>query len=97
MAARTTSTYQLHILCIPQKIQSFPLLGTQNKTSVVLQHLRRSELMIMQVYIVDAEGKSEPKELTSGKQGATHGPVFSKQGDKVAWVELDLDGYESDR
>ena len=49
------------------------------------------------MYIVDTEGKSGPKELTSGKQGATHGPVFSQQGDKVAWVELDLDGYESDR
>ncbi|KIP05181.1 hypothetical protein PHLGIDRAFT_74637 [Phlebiopsis gigantea 11061_1 CR5-6] len=49
------------------------------------------------VYLIDIEGKSEPEELTSGKQGATHGPVFSQQGDKVAWVELDLDGYESDR
>ncbi|PSR70526.1 hypothetical protein PHLCEN_2v13565 [Hermanssonia centrifuga] len=49
------------------------------------------------VYIVDLEGKTKPKELTSGKQGATHGPVFSQKGDKVAWVELDEDGYESDR
>ncbi|EKM51879.1 uncharacterized protein PHACADRAFT_262274 [Phanerochaete carnosa HHB-10118-sp] len=49
------------------------------------------------VYIVDIEGKSKPRELTSGKQGATHGPVFSQQGDKAAWTELDLDGYESDR
>lgn len=53
--------------------------------------------MALQIYIVDIEGKSGPKELTSGKQGATHGPVFSQQGDKAAWVELDLDGYESDR
>ena len=49
------------------------------------------------VYIVDTAGKSKPQELTSGKQGATHAPVFSQQGDKVAWVELDLDGYEADR
>ncbi|OBZ71378.1 Dipeptidyl-peptidase 5 [Grifola frondosa] len=28
---------------------------------------------------------------------ATHAPVFSAQGDKVAWLELDRDGVESDR
>ncbi|KAF7768229.1 hypothetical protein Agabi119p4_7472 [Agaricus bisporus var. burnettii] len=49
------------------------------------------------VYIVDIRGASKPRELTSGKQGATHSPVFNHQGDKVAWVELDEDGYESDR
>lgn len=51
----------------------------------------------VQIYIVDIEGKSKPRELTSGKQGATHRPVFNKQGDKIAWVELDQDGHESDR
>lgn len=56
-----------------------------------------SHVYPVQIYIVDLEGKSKPRELTSGKQGATHAPVFSAQGDKVAWVELDLDGYESDR
>ncbi|KAJ3574733.1 hypothetical protein NP233_g1569 [Leucocoprinus birnbaumii] len=49
------------------------------------------------VYIVDIMGHSKPRELTSGKQGATRNPVFSKKGDKVAWLELDEDGYESDR
>ncbi|KAF8645180.1 hypothetical protein AX16_008007 [Volvariella volvacea WC 439] len=49
------------------------------------------------VYIVDIAGGSAPRELTSGRQGATHSPVFNKQGDKVAWLELDEDGYESDR
>lgn len=49
------------------------------------------------IYIVDIMGRTQPRELTSGKQGATHNPVFSKQGDKVAWLELDKDGYESDR
>lgn len=49
------------------------------------------------VYIVDIMGRTKPRELTSGKQGAIHSPVFSKQGDKVAWLELDKDGYESDR
>ncbi|KAI0689068.1 Alpha/Beta hydrolase protein [Cytidiella melzeri] len=49
------------------------------------------------IYITDLEGSSKPKELTSGKQGATHAPVLSQQGDKVAWVELAEDGYETDR
>ena len=50
-----------------------------------------------QIYIVGLDGQSKPRELTSGKQGATHAPVFNVQGDKVAWVELDLDGYDPDR
>ncbi|KAG9116042.1 hypothetical protein FRC07_007495, partial [Ceratobasidium sp. 392] len=37
------------------------------------------------------------RELTSSKQGATHNPVFSKDGKKVAWTEMARDGYESDR
>ncbi|KAH9969542.1 alpha/beta-hydrolase [Russula dissimulans] len=49
------------------------------------------------VYLVDFTGSQKPRELTSGTQGATHSPVFNAQGDKVAWTELDKDGYESDR
>ncbi|KZT23468.1 alpha/beta-hydrolase [Neolentinus lepideus HHB14362 ss-1] len=49
------------------------------------------------IYIVPISGAEKPRELTSGKQGATHSPVWSKQGDKVAWLELDKDGYEADR
>lgn len=49
------------------------------------------------VYIVDVGGNSRPRELTSGKQGATHSPVFNTAGTKVAWLEMDKDGYESDR
>ena len=49
------------------------------------------------MYLVDLTGGQKPRELTSGKQGATRNPVFNAQGDKVAWVELDEDGYESDR
>jgi hypothetical protein len=51
----------------------------------------------LQVYIVPIFGGEKPIELTSGKQGATHGPVFNTKGTKVAWLELDEDGYESDR
>jgi len=49
------------------------------------------------IYIVDFKGQHPPRELTSGKQGAVHSPVFNFQGTKVAWLELDKDGYESDR
>ncbi|KAG5648332.1 hypothetical protein DXG03_004904 [Asterophora parasitica] len=49
------------------------------------------------VYIVDIKGAQKPRELTSGKQGAIHSPVLSPRADKAAWLELDKDGYESDR
>ncbi|CAL1712862.1 unnamed protein product [Somion occarium] len=48
------------------------------------------------IHIVDLQGKNR-KELTSGKQAATHNPTFNAAGDKVAWIELDEDGHESDR
>src|SRR5262249_30713265 len=32
----------------------------------------------------------------SGTQGATHSPSFNPQGDKVVWLEMAKDGYESD-
>ncbi|KAF5382775.1 hypothetical protein D9615_002913 [Tricholomella constricta] len=49
------------------------------------------------VYIVDIKGVHSPRELTSGKQGAIHSPVLNTQATKAAWLELDKDGYESDR
>ncbi|KAI0283918.1 alpha/beta-hydrolase [Russula aff. rugulosa BPL654] len=49
------------------------------------------------VYLVDFTGSKKPRELTSGAQGATHNPVFDEEGYKVAWAELDEDGYEADR
>jgi dipeptidyl aminopeptidase/acylaminoacyl peptidase len=48
------------------------------------------------IYLVAHDGK-DLRVLTSGIQGATHSPVFSPSGDKVAWLELALDGHESDR
>ncbi|KAG6332137.1 hypothetical protein ID866_6956 [Astraeus odoratus] len=48
------------------------------------------------VYIVNFDG-SGLVELTSGVHGATHAPAFSRQGAKVAWLQLDEDGHESDR
>ncbi|KAL1744514.1 Alpha/Beta hydrolase protein [Schizophyllum fasciatum] len=49
------------------------------------------------IYIVDITGASKPKDLSSGKQGATHAPTFSTDGTKVAWLELAEDGYEADK
>ncbi|KAH7912551.1 Alpha/Beta hydrolase protein [Hygrophoropsis aurantiaca] len=48
------------------------------------------------IYYVDFKG-AKTVELSSGAQGATHAPVINNQGDKVAWLELDKDGDESDR
>ncbi|KZP01037.1 alpha/beta-hydrolase [Calocera viscosa TUFC12733] len=49
------------------------------------------------VYIVPIFGGAErPRQLTTGRQGATHSPVFSNKGDKVAWTEMKEDGYEAD-
>ncbi|KAI0947292.1 hypothetical protein AcW1_007551 [Taiwanofungus camphoratus] len=49
------------------------------------------------VYIVDINGEHKPRELTYGKHGAIHNPVFNVQGDKAAWLQLDKDGAEADR
>ncbi|KAJ3932308.1 MAG: Alpha/Beta hydrolase protein [Lentinula lateritia] len=49
------------------------------------------------VYIVSITAAGKPRELTSRSQGATRSPVLNDAGDKAAWLELDEDGYESDR
>ncbi|KAF8530893.1 alpha/beta-hydrolase [Gautieria morchelliformis] len=49
------------------------------------------------VYIVPSQGGEAPRQLTSGKQGATNSPVFNNQGTKAAWTEMDKDGFEADR
>ncbi|KAF8133755.1 Alpha/Beta hydrolase protein [Boletus edulis] len=48
------------------------------------------------IYLVGFDG-SNLVELTSGVHGSTHAPAFNLQGDKVAWLQLDEDGHESDR
>ncbi|THU96790.1 hypothetical protein K435DRAFT_778448, partial [Dendrothele bispora CBS 962.96] len=40
------------------------------------------------VYIVDVAGTKKPRKLTSDAGGA-HGPVVSRDGMKVAWIEMD--------
>ncbi|KAF7346501.1 Dipeptidyl-peptidase 5 [Mycena sanguinolenta] len=49
------------------------------------------------VYIVSTLDPGNPKELTSGHQGATHSPVLNSDATKAAWLELAEDGYEADK
>ncbi|KAH9932677.1 alpha/beta-hydrolase [Epithele typhae] len=49
------------------------------------------------VYLVPLDGSAAPHEITAGKFGATHAPVFNTAGDMAAWTQLDRDGHESDR
>ncbi|KAJ7695678.1 Alpha/Beta hydrolase protein [Mycena rosella] len=49
------------------------------------------------VYLVSTTSPGNPKELTSGEQGATHSPVLNREATKAAWLELAEDGYEADK
>ncbi|KAJ6559073.1 Alpha/Beta hydrolase protein [Mycena vulgaris] len=49
------------------------------------------------VYLVSTGDPGNPKELTSGEQGATHSPVLNREGTKAAWLELAKDGNEADK
>ncbi|KAJ7928032.1 alpha/beta-hydrolase [Mycena leptocephala] len=49
------------------------------------------------VYLVSTTDPGNPKELTSGQQGATHSPVLNSDATKAAWTELAEDGYEADK
>ncbi|KAL1702382.1 Alpha/Beta hydrolase protein [Schizophyllum commune] len=51
----------------------------------------------LHIYIVDITGASPPREITMGKHGAIHAPVFSTSGTKVAWLQQDEDGNEADQ
>jgi hypothetical protein len=83
--------------CIRHSILRCLKPGTQSKT-LVCQFGRGSLLIYsLQIYYVDIERKEPARKLTLGTQGATHSPVSSHKGDKVAWLEMDKDGYESDR
>lgn len=58
-------------------------------------HIRTDTLS--QIYITDIKGEGYPKRLTTGKQGAASSPVIEIHETKVAWLEMDEDGYEADR
>jgi hypothetical protein len=67
-------------------------LNTKNDVRVPLQVFDPPLISLLQVYYVDVERKKPAKKFTSGTQGATRRPVFSHNGDKVAWLQRDKDG-----
>ncbi|KAI0036528.1 Alpha/Beta hydrolase protein [Vararia minispora EC-137] len=69
----------------------------QNARALQYSSTTNADAPCTQVYIIPVDGGGAPRELTSGKQGATHNPVFNPSGDLVAWLELDKDGHEADR
>ena len=74
-----------------------PAWHTRQNVSIQVSFLFCHWLIALQIYLVDIKGEGKPKELTSGKQGATSSPVFNPSGDTVAWLEMDEDGNEADR
>jgi hypothetical protein len=101
----TASATKLLVLTSCQSAPVEPFGGTDDfavSDTALVYTAKDSELLEaahtkQNIYIVDLKDGSKPKELTSGKQGATHAPAFSHAGDKVAWLELAKDGYESDQ
>jgi len=51
----------------------------------------------VQIYLTTLSPPSEPRLLSSGGTGATSFPLFSPNGELLAWLEQRVDGYESDR
>ncbi|GAA5926828.1 uncharacterized protein JCM15063_000380 [Sporobolomyces koalae] len=53
------------------------------------------------VYLLSLSPKSEsdqhPRMISVGTQGASSSPVFSHDGNRLAWLEMRQDGYEADR
>ena len=48
------------------------------------------------IYLYNLETK-ETKNLTEGMMGYDTNPTFSPKGDKLAWLSMEHDGYESDK
>lgn len=48
------------------------------------------------LYLYDIATK-QTKNLTEGMMGYDTNPVFSPKGDKLAWLSMERDGYESDK
>lgn len=46
---------------------------------------------------MDLEGTSPPTKITHGKHGATSSPTFSPDGNQIAWLQMEKNGFESDR
>lgn len=74
-----------------------PLHTRQNVSRVLVLNRYHSSRDCIQIYIVDLEGESSPRQITTGEQGTTGSPVFSHAGDRVAWVEMPKDKHYIDR
>lgn len=48
------------------------------------------------IYLYDTDTR-QTFNLTDGMKGFDEGPVFSHKGDKLAWISMERDGYESDK
>jgi dipeptidyl aminopeptidase/acylaminoacyl peptidase len=48
------------------------------------------------IYIVDIDS-GDTRNFTEGMMGYDVGPVFSPDGNRIAWLSMERDGYESDR
>ncbi len=49
------------------------------------------------LYLYDVASGKTTKNLTEGMMGYDTYPVFSKSGDKLAWLSMEHDGYEADK
>jgi hypothetical protein len=49
------------------------------------------------VYVAPIDSSEPPRALTSGRQGETHNPDFSHDGNFVAWLEMSEDGNDADK
>ncbi|KAJ2885696.1 dipeptidylpeptidase [Coemansia aciculifera] len=48
------------------------------------------------VYLVSTTGASKPHLITQHTHGQASGPVFSSDGRRLAWLQMETPGYESD-
>lgn len=78
---------------------SFALSGSHLAVGVKARHLNNALHTREDVYIVDLShlNSIKPSHLTGYNHGALSGLTFSPDGSKLAWLEMALDGYESDK
>ncbi|ORY26133.1 putative peptidase [Naematelia encephala] len=76
----------------------FDLSSTHIAISVKAPHLPPAQHTRTDIYLIPlGDTKSSPSHLTPHAHGAIGGVTFSPKGDKLAWLEMAKDGYESDK
>ena len=78
---------------------TFALSASHLAVSVKGRHLNNAMHTREDVYIIDLSHlhSIKPSHLTGYNHGAVSGLTFSPDGSKLAWLEMALDGYESDQ